>query len=146
MIFLHRLTVGFKLWLKKWTGNRTSNIFFPVWEGFKIFCLYLHAVKFQQLQDMKWCILCCLCLQVYILYERIHHVHFAPFTFTYCTCHTEDVLCHAVSKLGSMKCYSQQSFQCMYKLHHLLDMRYANAGMFRHFRYLIWYLVYISVK
>lgn len=144
MIFLHCLTVGFKLWLKKWTGNRTSNIFSQCGRGSKYStCTYCQVSRYT---NMKWCILCCLCLQVYILYERIHHVRFAPFTFMYCTCHTEDVLCHAVSKLGSVKCYSQQSFQCMYKLHHSLDMRYANAGMFRHFRYLIWCLVYISVK
>ena len=142
MIFLQYLTIGFKLWLKKWTGNRTS-IFFPNVGRVQNIHLYLHTVKFQELQDRKCC---AACLQVYVLYERIHHVHLTPFTFMYCTCHAEDVLCYAVSKLGSMKCYSQHSFQCMYKLHHSLDMRDANADMFMHFRYLIWCHVYTSVK
>lgn len=143
MIFLHYLTIGFKLCLKNWTGNRTSNIFSHCEKGSKYsICTYTLS-NFKNYKIWRD-ITCAACVFRFMSYMK-GYIMFTLHLSHSCIAPVIQRMC-CVMQLGSMKCYAQHSFQCMYKLHHSFDMRYANAGMFSHFRYLIWCLVYISVK
>jgi hypothetical protein len=60
-------------------------------------------------------------------------------SYSPCTFHTEDVLCHVVSKLG----FTEVLLTTLFPMY--VWITYTNPGMFKHFRYLIWCIQFSKI-